>query len=35
MKENNEIDIDKFAELMEKYNTKLQMVDTAIEKLSK
>ena len=35
MKENNEIDIDKFAELMEKYNIKLQMVDTAIEKLNK
>ncbi len=35
MKENKEIDIDKFAELMEKYNTKLQMIETAIEKLSK
>lgn len=35
MKENNEIDIDKFAELMEKYNTKLQMIETATEKLSK
>ena len=35
MKENKEIDIDKFAELMEKYNTKLQMISTATEKLSK
>lgn len=35
MNENKEIDIDKFAELMEKYNTKLQMIETAIEKLSK
>ena len=35
MKENKEIDIDKFAELMEKYNTKLVMIETAIEKLSK
>ena len=35
MKENKEIDADKFAELMEKYSIKLQMADTAIEKLSK
>jgi hypothetical protein len=35
LKENNEIDAEKFAELMEKYSTKLQMIDTAIEKLSK
>ncbi len=35
MNENKEIDIDKFAELMEKYSTKITMCDTAIEKLSK
>ncbi|MHA1489355.1 MAG: hypothetical protein ACTSRI_06840 [Promethearchaeota archaeon] len=35
LRENNEIDIDKFAELMEKYSIKLQMVDTALEKLFK
>ena len=35
MNENKEIDIEKFAELMEKYNIKLKMIDTAIEKLSK
>ena len=35
MKENKEIDVDKFAELMEKYSTKLQMIDTALEKLDK
>ncbi len=35
LKENNEIDIEKFSELMEKYSTKLNMVDTALEKLSK
>ncbi|TFG22281.1 MAG: hypothetical protein EU529_10975 [Promethearchaeota archaeon] len=34
LKENKEIEADKFAELMEKYSTKLQMIDTAIEKLS-
>jgi len=32
--ENNEINAEKFAELMEKYSTKLKMIDTAIEKLS-
>ncbi|MFX1313686.1 MAG: hypothetical protein ACFFHD_13910 [Promethearchaeota archaeon] len=31
----NEIDVDKFAELMEKYSTKLKMIDSAIEKLAK
>ncbi|MFX0177355.1 MAG: hypothetical protein ACFE85_14140 [Candidatus Hodarchaeota archaeon] len=35
LKESNEIDIDKFAELMEKYSTKLKMIDTAMEKLAK
>ena len=35
MNENKEIDIEKFAELMEKYNIKLKMIDTAIEKLFK
>ncbi|TFG29364.1 MAG: hypothetical protein EU532_03240 [Promethearchaeota archaeon] len=35
LKENKEIELDKFAELMEKYSTKLEMIDTAIEKLSK
>ena len=35
MNENKEIEIEKFAELMEKYNIKLKMIDTAIEKLSK
>jgi hypothetical protein len=35
LKESNEIDTEKFAELLEKYSTKLKMVETAIEKLSK
>jgi hypothetical protein len=35
LKENDEIDIEKFAELMEKYSTKLKMIDSAIEKLAK
>jgi len=35
MNENKEVDIDKFAELMEKYSIKIQMIDTAIKKLSK
>ncbi len=35
LKENKEINLEKFAELMEKYSTKLEMIDTAIEKLSK
>lgn len=35
LKEENEIDIEKFATLMEKYSTKLKMIDTAIEKLAK
>ncbi|MFW9823542.1 MAG: hypothetical protein ACFFE4_11430 [Candidatus Thorarchaeota archaeon] len=35
LKENNEIEIEKFAELMEKYSTKLEMIDSAIEKLVK
>ncbi|UCD02369.1 MAG: hypothetical protein JSV23_04990 [Promethearchaeota archaeon] len=35
LKENNEIEVDKFAELMEKYSTKLKMIDSAIEKLAK
>ena len=32
LNENKEIDVDKFAELMEKYSTKLKMIDSAIEK---
>ncbi len=35
LKESDEIDIEKFAELMEKYSTKLKMIDTAIEKFVK
>ncbi|TXT59283.1 MAG: hypothetical protein BAJALOKI2v1_230028 [Promethearchaeota archaeon] len=35
LKEENEIDVDKFAKLMEKYSTKLKMIDTAIEKLAR
>ncbi|UCC19834.1 MAG: hypothetical protein JSV62_00725 [Promethearchaeota archaeon] len=35
LKENKEIDVDKFAELMEKYSTKLKMIDSAIGKLAK
>ncbi len=35
LKENNEIEVDKFAELMEKYSTKLEMIGSAIEKLAK
>ena len=34
LKENKEIDVEKFAELMEKYSTKLQMIETAIKKLA-
>ncbi|MFX1303836.1 MAG: hypothetical protein ACFE9X_10790 [Promethearchaeota archaeon] len=35
LKESNEIEVDKFAELMEKYSTKLKMIDSAIEKLTR
>ncbi|MFX0012109.1 MAG: hypothetical protein ACFE9R_17480 [Candidatus Hermodarchaeota archaeon] len=35
LKDNKEIDTTKFAELMEKYSTKLKMIETAIEKLAK
>jgi hypothetical protein len=35
LKENNEVDIEKYSELMEKYSSKLNMVETALEKLSK
>ena len=35
LQENNEIEVEKFAELMEKYSTKLKMIDSAIEKLAK
>ncbi|MFW9771014.1 MAG: hypothetical protein ACFFBY_08630 [Promethearchaeota archaeon] len=35
LRENNEIDVEKFAEIMEKYSIKLKMIDTAIEKLTK
>ncbi|MBY8979039.1 MAG: hypothetical protein KGD72_01495 [Candidatus Lokiarchaeota archaeon] len=34
LKENKEIDIEKFVELLEKYTVKLNMIDTAIEKLA-
>ena len=34
LKENKEIDIDKFAELLEKYSTKLKMIETVTEKLA-
>jgi len=34
LKENKEIDIEKFAELLEKYSTKLNMIETATEKLA-
>jgi len=35
LEKNKEIDIEKYSELMEKYSTKLNMIDTALEKLSK
>ena len=35
LKENKEIDIEKFAELLEKYSTKLKMCETALENLAK
>jgi len=35
LEKNKEIDLDKYSELMEKYSTKLNMIDTALEKLSK
>lgn len=35
LKENNEIEVEKFAELMEKYSTKLKMIGSALEKLAK
>ena len=34
LKENKEIDVEKFAELMEKYSTKLKMIETAVTKLA-
>ena len=34
LKDNKEIDIEKFAELLEKYTVKLNMINTAIEKLA-
>jgi len=34
LKENKEIDIEKFAELLEKYTVKLNMINTAIEKIA-
>ncbi|MBY8986868.1 MAG: hypothetical protein KGD61_00315 [Candidatus Lokiarchaeota archaeon] len=34
LKESKEIDVEKFAELMEKYSTKLKMIETAIVKLA-
>ncbi len=35
LKDNKEIEVEKWAELMEKYSTKLKMCDTALEKLAK
>ncbi|MFX1504278.1 MAG: hypothetical protein ACFFDH_25180, partial [Promethearchaeota archaeon] len=35
LKDNNEIEIEKFVTLMEKYSVKLKMIDSAIEKLAK
>ena len=35
LKDNKEIEVEKFAELMEKYSTKMKMCDTALEKLAK
>ncbi len=35
LKGNNEIDVEKFAELMEKYSTKMKMCDTALGNLAK
>jgi hypothetical protein len=35
LKEKNEIDLEKFASLMEKYSHKMEMINTAIEKLGK
>lgn len=34
LKENKEIDVEKFAELMEKFSTKLKMIETAIDKVA-
>jgi len=34
LRENKELDVEKFADLMEKYSTKLKMIETAIEKLA-
>ena len=34
LKENKEIDIEKYTELLEKYSTKLKMIETATEKLA-
>jgi len=34
LKENKEIDVEKFAELMEKYSTKLKMIETVITKIA-
>ncbi len=35
LKESKEIDVEKYTELMEKYATKLKMIETTLEKLSK
>ena len=35
LREGEEITIEKYAELMEKYSVKLKMIETAIEKLAK
>ncbi|MBD3193914.1 MAG: hypothetical protein GF317_02590 [Candidatus Lokiarchaeota archaeon] len=35
LKDDNEVDLEKFAELMEKYSVKLKMIDTALQKIAK
>ncbi|MBY8982217.1 MAG: hypothetical protein KGD57_04655 [Candidatus Lokiarchaeota archaeon] len=35
LRENNEIDIEKYTEMTEKYSIKIEMIDTALEKLGK
>jgi hypothetical protein len=34
LRENKEIDVEKFADLMEKYSTKIKMIETAITKIA-
>jgi len=35
LKENNELKVDKLVELLENYSTRLKMIETTIEKLTK